>query len=73
VPVAVERDGDRGVAHVGREGLGVDAGGDHERRVGMANRANPVNGFQDRRTRDHSEASIGHDRAQTASCVARHR
>ena len=36
VAVAVERDRDRGVAHVGGERLGVDAGGDHQRGEGVA-------------------------------------
>jgi hypothetical protein len=36
VAVAVEGDGDGGVAHVGGEGFGVDAGGDHEAGVGVA-------------------------------------
>ena len=36
VAVAVEGDGDGGVAHVGAEGFGVDAGGDHVGGVGVA-------------------------------------
>ena len=36
VAVAVEGDGDAGVAHVGAEGFGVDAGGDHVGGVAVA-------------------------------------
>ena len=36
VAVAVEGDGDAGVAHVRGEGFGVDAGGDHVGGVGVA-------------------------------------
>src|SRR5439155_22363016 len=36
VPVAVERHGDARMAHIGRERLGIDAGGDHEGGVGVA-------------------------------------
>ena len=36
VPVAVERDGHGGVPEEGREGLRVDARGDHQRREGVA-------------------------------------
>jgi hypothetical protein len=36
VSVAVERDGDRAVAHVAAECLGVDAGGDRVGGVGVA-------------------------------------
>jgi hypothetical protein len=35
VPVAVQGDRDRGVAHERRQGLGVDAGSDHQGREGV--------------------------------------